>query len=72
MIYKKQSIELYVYKKNGEKFIKSSADLKKDELMISIERFKEYSVKNGLLLPEANDFKALDEINSQSKKSIYL
>lgn len=46
---------IYIYEKNGAKFLKSSADLTKDEMRISIDAFIQWAAENGIELPLATD-----------------
>ncbi len=43
---------IFVYYKNDQPFIRSSADLTSKEISDSIEQLKRYSAENGLVLPE--------------------
>ena len=46
---------IFVYEKNGVKFLRSSADLDSKEMSDSIEQLKKYSAEHGLELPDAED-----------------
>lgn len=46
---------LYVYENNGAKFLRSSADLNKDEMAQSIDRFMQFSSEQGHDLPPADN-----------------
>lgn len=55
-LYKREvNADLYVYERNGHKFLRSSADLSKEEMMKSIDRFREYSAEAGYPLPTADN-----------------
>lgn len=47
--------DVYVYEKNGSKFLHSSADLDSGEMTKTIDRFREYSKEQGYPLPSADD-----------------
>jgi hypothetical protein len=69
-IYKRVNKELYVYQKTsptGETlvFVKSSADLTKEEMMLTIDKFRNYSAENGYPLPEAENEYWLRELENQ-------
>lgn len=55
ILYKREvNSRLYVYTKNNQKFLRSSADLTKEEMQISIDKFMQYSSENGYDLPLAD------------------
>lgn len=56
-----------VNKKTGEVYtdIRSTADLTTLEMTLSIDRFRDYSAKNGLYLPEPNEIQYLTEIEKE-------
>lgn len=60
VLYKRLNPDLYIYEKNGAKFLKSSADLSKGDMAKSIDRFMEYSEKEGVSLPKADNQDFLD------------
>lgn len=60
VLYKRLSSDLYVYEKNGTKFLRSSADLSKEDMAKSIDRFMQYSEKQGVPLPLVNNQDFLD------------
>lgn len=49
------SSQIFVYEKNGKKFLRSSADLTTKEMTDAIEQFKKYAAENGIDLPDAID-----------------
>ncbi len=59
-LYKRLNSNLYVYEKNGSKFLKSSADLSKEDMMITIDKFIAYSEQQGIPLPKADNQDFLD------------
>lgn len=60
VLYKRLNSDLYIYEKNGAKFLKSSADLSKEDMAKTIDRFMEYSEKQGVPLPLATNQDFLD------------
>lgn len=64
---------IFVYEKNGMKFLRSSADLSKSEMTQSIDRFREFSAEQGYPLPAATDQGWLNELaNSIEAQARYL
>jgi len=64
-----------VNKSNGEiqVFYKSSSSLDTKQMTIAIDRFKNYSAKNGLVLPESEDYNFINYIeNNVDKFAEYL
>jgi len=60
MIYKRYACpELYVYKKNGIPFVKSSADLDVKQMTDSIEKWRKYAAEAGVDIPAPNNQEAL-------------
>ncbi len=62
-------IEIRLNKK-GQEFenIKSSASIDTAKMKISIDRFKNYSAANGLVLPESDDYQFLQFIENNAEK----
>lgn len=60
---------IFVYYKNDQPFIRSSADLTSKEIADSIEQLKKYSAENGLVLPEPNDEEKLRYYERQVERS---
>jgi hypothetical protein len=60
VLYKRLNSDLYIYEKNGAKFLKSSADLSKEDMAKTIDRFMQYSEKEGVPLPLADNQDFLD------------
>lgn len=72
-LYKRLNSDLYVYEKNGAKFLKSSAELSKDDMLKSIDRFMLESEKQGIPLPKADNQDFLDlATNSVEAQKKYL
>lgn len=51
LIYKQINRDMYYYEKKGREFILSSADLNKEEMAKSVDRFMQKSSDNGYDLP---------------------
>ncbi len=64
--------EIYVYKKEVQgkefEFVRSSADLNKEEMMKSIDVLHEWAIKMGHPLPPATDMAALMRIENDMEK----
>lgn len=61
--------DLYVYEKNGSKFLESSANLNKEQMAQSIDRFLEFSKEQGYPLPLATDQEWLLQIENEIERS---
>lgn len=60
ILYKREANpDIYVYDKNGTKFMRSSADLDTAEMARSIDKFIKYAGEQGIELPAANNDDAL-------------
>lgn len=74
-VYKKINKSLYFYDKENlgtiTTFVKSSADLSKEDMAISIDRFMEVSKENGCPLPPATDKEWLRSIENSIEQSNY-
>lgn len=71
-IYKREANpNIYVYEKNGAMFLRSSADLSKEEMAASIDSFLRYSAEAGYTLPLATDQGWLREIENEIERSKY-
>lgn len=69
-IYKRDiCANIYVYYKNDNAFIKSSADLNDKEMSDSIEQLKKYSAEQGLTLPESHEEEKLRYYENQIQKN---
>lgn len=70
VIYKRDvNPDIYVYEKNNQKFMKSSADLDTEEMAKSIDRFHQYSREAGYPLPPATDQEWLRQIENEIERS---
>ena len=70
-IYKEINKDVYVYTKKGRKFYRSSADLTKEEMTKTIDRFRLKSAENGYELPLASDVEWLRELDNLIEQSRY-
>ena len=72
-LYKTLNKDIFHYEKNKIKFVKSSADISKDDLAKTIDRFRMWSNDNaGLYLPEANEKEFLTQVQVQTSQNNYL
>lgn len=60
ILYKRLNSDLYLYEKNGTKFMRSSADLSKEDMAKTIDRLMQYSDEKGIPLPKADNQDFLD------------
>jgi hypothetical protein len=68
-IYKRDvNRNIYAYEKNGSYFLKSSADLTKDEMTASIDNFLEHAKALGHPLPLATDKEWLLQIENEIER----
>lgn len=51
--------ELYIYEKNGQAFLRSSAELTTKEMSDSIEKWRKYAAEQGVDIPAPGDDEAL-------------
>lgn len=70
--YKRINSSLYLYEKNGKKFVRSSADLDKDEFARSIDKFMRVSAEAGCPLPLAENADWLNQIQNEAEKNRYI
>jgi hypothetical protein len=59
---------IYVYTKNNARFLRSSADLDKEEMAKSIDRLLQFSAENGHPLPKADDHAWIMELQNQVER----
>lgn len=71
MIYKQINKEVYEYPKKGRTFYKSSADLSKEDMAKTIDRFMQASADQGYALPLATDKEWLRQIENEIERSKY-
>lgn len=69
LLYKKFSSDIYFYTKNEHQFIRSSADLNKEEMAKTIDRFMEKSKEAGYELPLATDQDWLRMIENEVERN---
>lgn len=61
---------IFVYEKNGSKFLRSSADLTTAEMTRAIDRFREFADEvNGIYLPPAENVAELRSIENAMERS---
>jgi hypothetical protein len=70
-IYKDVNKGIYWYRKKGRVFVRSSADLSKEEMAKSIDRFMQASADQGYALPLATDKEWLMQIENEIERSNY-
>lgn len=70
-IYKEVNSSIYLYEKRGRKFYRSSADLSKEDMAKSIDRFREASAAQDYPLPLATDQGWLREIENAIEQTKY-
>lgn len=63
--FKDMNSDIFNYEKNGKWYVRSSADLDKEEMMICIDRFKKESLENGIPLPDSEDVAFVDEARNE-------
>lgn len=68
-VFKRLNQDIFVYEKKGHKFVRSSADLTTEEMTTSIEKFREWSAKNGLHIPPPTDENFLTWANEEIKRN---
>lgn len=64
IIYKRMNAGIYIYTKKDTKFLRSSADLTKEEMAKSIDTFRKKSDELGYSLPPADDPGWLREVEN--------
>lgn len=69
MIYKQVNSDLYYYRKKDRTFIRSSADLDKEQMARTIDRFMEKSKQAGYPLPLATDQEWLLQIENEAERN---
>lgn len=71
-LYKEINAEIYAYVKKGRTFYRSSADLNKEEMAKTIDKFMRKSSEAGHDLPPADDPEWLRWAANEAEKSHYL
>lgn len=69
IVYKEVSADIYKYIKKDTIFLRSSADLTKEEMAKTIDRFMEASKAQGYPLPLATDQEWLRQIENEIERS---
>lgn len=72
IIYKEINSSVYKYKKKGRTFLRSSADIDKDEMTRSIDQFRLKSAEAGCELPLATNQDWLRSIENAMEQHRYL
>lgn len=72
MIYKYVNKDLYFYQRDSFDFMRPSSDLTKDEMTLSINKFRDYSAELDLYLPSPEDQAYLKSIYIELKNDNYL
>lgn len=71
-IYKRDvNPSIFIYDKNGTKFLRSSADLDSAEMTKSIDRLREFSAEQGYPLPTADNEAALRSLEREIERNSY-
>lgn len=71
IVYKEINKGVYAYKKRGREFLRSSADLSKEEMAKTIDTFMKKSSETGYDLPLATDQEWLRKIENEIESSKY-
>lgn len=69
--YKRANADLYLYKKNGHVYWRSSADLTKEQMAKSIDHFIQDCAAIGIQLPLATDQEWLRQIENEIERAKY-
>jgi len=69
LIYKEINSDIYAYEKKGRTFYRSSADLDKEAMAKTIDRFMEKSKEAGCELPLATDQEWLRQIENEIERA---
>jgi hypothetical protein len=71
ILYKQLNPSVYVYRKNGHTFLRSSAGLDTAEMTKTIDRFREQSKEMGYPLPDATDQAWLMSLENEIERAGY-
>ncbi len=55
-VLKRECVKLMVYDKDGEKFLRSTADLSKDECQVFIDWVRNFASSQGIYLPSSEEY----------------
>lgn len=70
VIYKREANpQIYVYEKNGQKFMRSSADLTIKEMTDSIDKWRKYAAEHGVYIPAPGDDEKLRYWGNEIERS---
>ena len=67
--YKMLSEDYYYYEKDGFTYVRSSKDLDKNKMMITIDRFVNHAAANGIDLPASDDVQYIDEARNEIERN---
>lgn len=70
-VYKQLNKDIYEYKRKGRVFYRSSADLNKEEMAQTIDRFMQASAEQGCELPMAINQDWLRSISNEAERTKY-
>ena len=65
--FKELNEDYYYYKKKGKTFVRSTSGVDTKEMTVHIEKFRDWSVQNGLYLPAPNEQQQIKSIQNQLK-----
>lgn len=71
-LYKEINGEIYMYSKKGRVFLRSSADISKEDMAKSIDKFMRKSAEQGCPLPPATNQEWLRQIENEIERSYYI
>ena len=63
--FKELNKDYYYYEKKGKTFVKSTSGVDTKEMTIHIDKFRDWSVQNGLYLPAPNEQQQIKSIQNQ-------
>jgi len=71
-IYKREiNPSLYVYDRNGRKFLKSSTELTKEEMSASIDKLRMFAEAQGYPLPAESDVAFIRQLQNELERAGY-
>ena len=59
--FKRLSLDIFAYEKNGERYLRSSSKVDTKELTVAIDRFKKVCSEHGIYIPSPEDQALLSE-----------
>ena len=63
--FKELNKDYYYYEKKGKTFVRSTSGIDTKEMTVHIEKFRNWSVQNGLYLPAPNEQQQIKSIQNQ-------